>query len=102
VDYKKKNLIPDYIELKKFQISVIELAELKDLGYTIMYGLQKIIEANKTIQYLYINFADTLVDNIPSELNKNIALYAESAYEENWTYFTERNGVIKSIHEKAW
>ena len=46
---RKQLLINDYINSKKLPIGIIELDELKDLGYTIQYGMEFILDKEPLI-----------------------------------------------------
>lgn len=100
VAFRKKEKIQDYIKSTFLPIKVIELDELKDLGYTIRYGLETILKENFCIDYLYINFADSLLGEPLSDINDNFAYFAEMDLNEQWTYFKERDGHLTNILDK--
>lgn len=108
VVFKKKLLIKDYIALKKLPIEVIELDELKDLGYTIQYGLENILTKEPLVDYIYINFADSLIDESLLNNGSDIFYYTSqmrpkewSYFPDEWTYFKEKNGQILNILDKG-
>lgn len=100
VCYEQIEQVQAYIKAQKLPIQILALDELRDLGYTIYQGLQKILAQNKNLEYLYINFADTLLyDEIPSD-NTDFLYYAVRSQDEAWTYFEERYGQIETVFDK--
>ena len=98
---RKQLLINDYINSKKLPIGIIELDELKDLGYTIQYGMEFILDKEPLIDYIYVNFADLLLDeNVPIN-NHNFFYYASGMSTDEWTYFKDNNGTITDILDKC-
>jgi hypothetical protein len=98
---KKKELVCDYVGLKKMPIDIVELEALKDLGYTIYHGIKKILLDNEQIDNLYINYADTLIDNsIYDPTSENVIYYDEVNVSEDWTYFKQAGKVISHIWDK--
>ena len=98
---RKQLLINDYINSKKLPIGIIELDELKDLGYTIQYGMESILDKEPLIDYIYVNFADLLLDeNVPIN-NHNFFYYASGMSTDEWTYFKDNNGTITDILDKC-
>lgn len=100
VVYKGKEKVYDYISLKKLPIQIIELDSLQDLGHTISYGIKYILDKNPDTDYLYINFADTLLSNPIDNSNNDRIFYAKEPYSEEWTYFQHNNGVLSNIVDK--
>jgi hypothetical protein len=100
VCYEQTEQVKNYIKAQKLPVQVLVLDELKDLGYTIYQGVQKIFEQNKNLEYLYINFADTLLyDAIPSG-DVDFLYYAVRPEDEAWTYFEESHGEIETVFDK--
>lgn len=98
---KKQLLINDYIKSKKLPIRVIELDELRDLGYTIQYGIESIIRQEPLVDYVYVNFADSLLDEpIPVD-NNDFIYYVTGMSTDEWTYFREKQGKIEIILDKC-
>ena len=85
---RKQLLINDYINSKKLPIRIIELDELRDLGYTIQYGMEFILGQEPLIDYIYVNFADFFY-------------YASGMSTDEWTYFKDNNGIITDILDKC-
>lgn len=102
IAYKKHVLIEDYIKIKKLPVEIICLTELKDLGYTVLCGLEYILAHNSKLDYLHINFADTLLDDPLESIQKDIAYFSEAPLEEEWTYFQEKEGKITEILDKVF
>lgn len=98
---RKQLLINDYINSKKLPIRIIELDELRDLGYTIQYGMKFILGQEPLIDYIYVNFADFLLDEHVPINNHNFFYYASGMSTDEWTYFKDNNGIITDILDKC-
>ncbi|MDU2206489.1 hypothetical protein [Veillonella sp.] len=98
---RKQLLINDYINSKKLPIRIIELDELRDLGYTIQYGMEFILGQEPLIDYIYVNFADFLLDEHVPINNHNFFYYASAMSTDEWTYFKDNNGIITDILDKC-
>lgn len=98
---RKQLLINDYINSKKLPIRVIELDALRDLGYTVQYGIEFIIRQEPSVDYVYVNFADSLLDE-PIPINSNDFIYYVTGMStDEWTYFREKQGKMKIILDKC-
>lgn len=98
---RKQLLINDYINSKKLPIRIIELDELRDLGYTIQYGIEFIIRQEPSVDYVYVNFADSLLDEpIPID-SADFIYYVTGMSTDEWTYFREKQGKIEIILDKC-
>lgn len=98
---RKQLLINDYINSKKLPIRIIELDELRDLGYTIQYGIEFIIRQEPSVDYVYVNFADSLLDEpIPID-STDFIYYVTGMGTDEWTYFREKQGKIEIILDKC-
>jgi len=101
VVYQKKDAIKEYLSFKKLNVHLIELDEIRDLGYTIKFGIENIINTyGGEIETLYINFADTLISNSPCYNDDNIVYYQMKAISEEWSFFCENLGEFISITDK--
>ena len=67
------------------------------LADTVLQSLEDI--GNLKDSYLYINFADTLIEPL-KESKDDLVYLDEVEYTSRWTSFTERDGKIDSITEK--
>lgn len=94
--YEKKEEVHQRLSAyNKAKLHIIDLKELKDLGYTIYSGLENV--KNESI---IINFADTIVlDNI-FENEEDCYYYSKDYVSDRWTFFEEENGVINKIYDK--
>ena len=101
VAHFKKEKISEYVNAKSLPVKIIELDELKDLGHTIYYGLTKIFESNSHVDYLYINFADSLLNEPLTKCIEDFAYFAESELNQQWTYFKEIGGHLTDIFDKG-
>lgn len=100
VVYCEKELLVEYIRFKNLPIEIIQLDKVLDLGYTIQYGIKKILENNTDIDCLYINFADSLLEEKISTLNTDYLYFSKGNIDEKWTYFKSDNGSIVEILDK--
>lgn len=100
VTSEKKELIEDYVSIKKLPVKIIELDRVSTLGYTILSGIKCVAEDNGHIDYLYINFADSLLDaSIPKD-EHDFAYYATIRENDLWTYFISKESKIADIKDK--
>lgn len=100
VTSEKKELIEDYVSIKKLPVKIIELDRVSTLGYTILSGIKCIANDNGHIDYLYINFADSLLDaSIPKD-EHDFAYYATIKENDLWTYFISKESKIADIKDK--
>lgn len=100
VTSEKKELIEDYVSIKKLPVKIIELDRVSTLGYTILSGIKRVADDNGHIDYLYINFADSLLDaNIPKD-EHDFAYYATIRENDLWTYFISKGNKIADIKDK--
>lgn len=101
VGFKKIELIRDFVKYRNYNIGVVKLNELHDLGYTIWWGLQFAIHHFDNIDSVYINFADTIVENVFDTRNKDVVFYSDEYTGDQWTYFqNDDDGKITAIYDK--
>lgn len=95
--FEKKEDVHERLQsYKSKKINIIDLSEIKDLGYTIYEGIKD--NKNDTI---IINFADTIVlDNIYENGEVDCFYYSKDYVSERWTFFDEKNGKITKIYDK--
>ena len=96
-----KKKIYEYIKLKGLPISVIELNELKDLGYTVWFGMNEIYRQYGEDGKVYINFGDTLLSNKPDQSLDDIVYYSWECVSKDWTHFKFYDGIISEITDKG-
>lgn len=74
-----------------------DLPSVKDLGYTVQYGIRDIQEP------VIINFGDTVVDDLTLTKAENGGgyYYAEDAPSDKWTFFEEESGRLTAIYDKV-
>lgn len=77
------------------KVIIEDLPEIRDLAYTVWYGVRGIREP------IIINFADTIVYDDALENKGDAYYYAEDIPSDKWTYFEEVNGVITEIYDKV-
>lgn len=77
------------------RIQIIDLPELKDLGYTIYQGLKD------THTPVIINFGDTIVFDNLFEKAQDSFFYSEEPLSDVWTFFCIDHGKITNIYDKA-
>jgi len=98
---REKNKVFDFISLKQLDVQTIEIDEIRDLGYTVWYGINAILEQQKTVEQIYINFGDTLLSNQPNANLLDVVYYAREAASKDWTFFKHENGVIYDVVDKG-
>ena len=97
---KEKSKAIEYISLKKLPIDIVEIDELKDLGYTIFCGMNSLRSEFPNIETVYINFADTLLSNSVDTTASDKVYYAKEYYSSSWTFFHHKHGVFSEIIDK--
>lgn len=96
--YEEKEIILDYIEHKyKEKIQPIILDELKDVGYSLKYSYQQIIQSiPNEIDNFTVIFGDTnlkeKIDVLTSD--KDIYLYSKTQDKNRWTIFNIKNNEL--------
>jgi hypothetical protein len=101
VAYERHEWIERHIKMKKLPVQMICLDRLDNLGYTIEYGLDVILQEVPEVEYVYINFADSfLEDTLPSTSN-DFVYYAEQNMDASWTWFREDSGHIIDVFDKG-
>lgn len=101
VSYEKHEWIERYVRIKKLPVHIIQLDHLDNLGYTIQYGLNTILKEVRDVEYAYINFADSLLEDELPIAGKDFLYYAEQDMDESWTWFKESKGSITAIFDKG-
>ena len=96
---ENKDRVKKIIERKKYKenIKLIEIDNLRSLGWTIFEGLSKINLSE--YDNLIVNFGDTLVDE-SFETNKDLVLYDDLPETYRWTTFETENNKIIQIKDK--
>lgn len=101
VAWMEKEKIRNYIALKKLDVQVIELKELRDLGYSIWQGMNTLLSTFTEIEQVYINFGDTLLGNDPDTSKQDVIYYAREVVTADWSYFEQQDGVIHNVIDKG-
>ena len=84
-------------KLSSSKLQIIKIDELKDLGFTILNTLEKLVITDD--DQLIVNYADTVVDN--NDLKSNcIVCQKANTLDKKWTYLCEKNGTIDKIVDK--
>ncbi len=80
---------------KNISICIKKLTELRDLGYTVLCGI------DEDDQAVAINFGDTIVyDDVNKILNVDGFFYSEDYPSATWSFFKESNGKLTDIYDK--
>lgn len=83
---------------RRGKVNIIKLDELKDLGYTVSFGIKKSGLTDE--DELIINFADVAIfDQIQFPV-KDRCFYSNEDISSKWTYFKENNGCITDYYDK--
>ncbi|GAA0740375.1 hypothetical protein [Gaetbulibacter jejuensis] len=102
--YDNSQFISDYVSQMKFDnVQILNIDKLKDIGYTISYGLNYLesLYGLNTVENLTINFGDTLVEDYDFFTNENLIAYADVIDFERWTTFEFDDGRILEILDKS-
>lgn len=100
VTYEKQHLIENFVNWKKLNVILVALDHLDDLGYTVRCGLKRIFEDIPNVSTVYINYADTLLNNEAVPDAKDVVYYQMTELNSTWTFFTQQDGEITSIQDK--
>lgn len=101
ITFEKSDKIKEYVQFKKLPIKVIHLDKIGDLGYTIRYGIKSIVDNSEIpIECVYINFADTLLNDELCKVSNDFAFYSVRGIDSKWTWFADENGQLRDILEK--
>lgn len=100
VGYERVDKIVTYIEASHLPIDLLKLDNLSSLGHTIDFGLQEILKKYSDVEYIYINFADCLVNDDLLGISNDFVFYAKQEMDEQWTWFQNSNGYISEIMDK--
>lgn len=101
VSYERHEWVERYIKTKGLQVRTICLDRVSDLGYTIEFGLNAIRQDVKKIDYAYINFADSYLEDSVPQSSKDFIYYAEQDMDASWTWFKEKEGHIIDVFDKG-
>lgn len=80
----------------KGKLILEDLPDVRDLGFTVQYGIRDIQEP------VIINFGDTVVDDL-TLANTGIGggyYYTEDVPSDKWTFFEEESGCLTEIYDK--
>lgn len=80
--------------LTKYNVDIIDLPKLGDLGYTVYKGLENVTGEG------VINFADTIVEDSITNIQGDAFYYSEDIPSDTWTFFEEDKGKITNIVDK--
>lgn len=103
VVHHKKELVEDYLRLRRLPeetVRLVSLPNVGDLGGTVRAGLEAALSGGE-VDSVYINFADTLLEDPLSDMGDDAAYYVNAPIEEEWTYFEEADGRIRRIIDKS-
>lgn len=102
VAYEQASLIINYVNFKKFNdiVEVIVLDELKDLGYSVKYGIEHVKKLYENVNKVYINFGDTILNEDFKEV-KDIIFYSKVKESLRWTTFDYNENKISNIYDKS-
>lgn len=95
---REKEQVYNYVALKKLDVKLVDVDELRDLGYSVLCGLRAL--QGKDVKRLYINFADTLIANRLNGPPRDIVYYSKQAIDENWSFFYQEGGQIQRVIDK--
>lgn len=96
---EKSELIIEYKNAKGYDIEVLILDNIKDLGYTIYFALDYYKSELDSIENLIINFGDTIVYEDVS-FNFDYAMFSNTVDSKRWTTFEFNECKINKILDK--
>ena len=101
ITYRKAEKIDRYLQVQRLPLQTIKLDKMSDLGYTVAYGLHKVFEevGANSVSELYINFADSLVEELPLASGDSMYCSCQDA-DEAWTFFQETDGRLTALFDK--
>lgn len=100
VGFERSEMLSSYIEASHLSVEMICLDKLDSLGYTVKYGLNYVQNKYGRIDYAYINFADSLLNDDLIVKDEDYVTYAKLDVDPQWTWFAEKNGYIIDIVDK--
>lgn len=80
--------------LSNYNVEIVDLPKLGDLGYTVYNGLNNVSGEG------IINFADTIVEDNIANITGDAFYYSEDIPSDTWTFFEEKDGQITKIIDK--
>ena len=102
---KEKSSQIDYlIKSKKLDIKLVEIDEVKDLGYSVLKALDFIKEEVniEAIENIVINLGDTIVEDIDINTLDDVVLYSKIEDTARWTIFEHDGKKIIKILDKQY
>ena len=100
VGYERSEKIDAYIEASHLPVELICLDKLDSLGYTVKFGLEYVQNKYGQVNYTYINFADSLLNDELVVNNDDFVAFAKLDMDPQWTWFSETNGILNDILDK--
>ena len=91
----------EFAALKSMDIHIIDVDEIRNLGYTVWFGIREILRERQDTEQIYINFGDTLLSNRPMAERRDILYYARESVSKEWTFFEHEGGRICGIVDKG-
>lgn len=101
VVFQEKKMVYDYIAMTNLPVEILELKTLGRMGDTVKFGLQSVMSREEPAEAVFVNFADTLISNVPYERSADVVYYTGEPISEEWTFFEHHEGRIHHILDKC-
>lgn len=98
---RNRERLHEFAALKNIDVHIVDVDEVRSLGYTIWYGMREMIRANRDIEQVYINYGDTLLSNRLAAERRDILYYARESVSKEWTFFEHDDGRVYGIVDKG-
>lgn len=86
--YARSEIIEAYVEREELDWTLIDVGDTDTVGETVFRSLEAIPNVGaQSTGYLYVNFSDTLVRPVPTEVTKDTVAYAQEFNPVRWTIF---------------
>lgn len=93
--------ILNIINKKKYKnVELINLDCIKDIGYTVLFGINSIFNNINEDDNLTINFADTVITEKSINWDNDTFLYSDDYVSDKWTFFEHDKTGFKNIIDK--
>lgn len=91
----------EYAALKSLDVHVIDIDAIRNLGYTIWFGVSSILREHQDVEQIYVNYGDTLLSNQPAAERRDVLYYSRESISKEWTFFEHDNGRIRDVVDKG-
>lgn len=101
VVFQEKQMVYDYVAMTNLPVEILELETLGRMGDTVNFGLRAVVDRKEPVEAVFVNFADTLISNVPYERSADVVYYTGEPLSAEWTFFEHNEGRIYHILDKC-